>query len=311
MDDITIAILLVTYKPDWIKFRRTLHSITIQKDVSFSLVIADDGSENDFFELAEDYLKASSFTDYRFIKNKDNEGTVKNILSGLKTISATYVKPISPGDFFYDEYTLSKLVTFLEANPCSACFGDVYSYIDGDFDSIRHLKQPFIVKPYTKHCIKNQKHFFFCHHDFINGVSLVYKTDRFVYWLSELSRIIKYTEDTTTIACMLSHDEVVKYMPLNDSGFVWYEIRVGISTSGNDEWVRIIDTEIKSVFYNKNYVSKNDLLVNYQKNKFVKIMVKLFFDTFYTVRRKFMKASQPIASRLDAKDVLKKIYEKA
>jgi len=292
MNNEKIAILLLTYNPDWLKLKRTIYSIICQKGVSFSLVISDDGSNNDCFAMAEKYLKENNFHRYKFIKNEQNVGTVKNILTGLSEIHEEYVKLISPGDFFFDENTLRNTVDFLTGNQCSACFGDVYTYNSKCI--ISKLNNPRDLTPYITENLKKQRYNFFRKADFIVGAALVYNTNRLNYWLKNLSSLIKYTEDTTTIAEMLAHNEIVKYMPIKDTGFVWYEIGTGISTNGDNAWVKIINSEIKTVFrilYEQHCISKIDLEINYSERKLKRVFLKLFLIPYtiftHKLRRNF------------------------
>ena len=104
-----VTICVLTYNPDWIKFRSTLRSIICQRNVDFDIVVSDDGSEENYFDKAEEFLKENNFSDYRFIANKQNQGTVKNTISALQNVESKYVKLISPGDFLYNENVLSNL----------------------------------------------------------------------------------------------------------------------------------------------------------------------------------------------------------
>jgi len=299
-----IAILLVTYNPDWDKYRRTLYSIIIQKNVEVSLIIADDGSENDFFDLAEAYLNENNFQNYRYVKNQQNIGTVRNILSALTFVKAKYVKLISPGDYFYSENVLNEMIVFLENNPCSACFGDLYSY-NSEFE-IKKVRKPINITPYENLNIKKQKYSFFRLGDLIIGASLVYNTDRLFFWLSELCSRIKYTEDNTTIACMLANDEIIRHIPLRNSVFVWYEIGTGISTNADYKWKRIINSELKAVFdylYNLKLIKQIDIDINFSDSIFKKNFLKVIFRPFNIIKNRFIGKSKIIKDL----DVLRKL----
>ena len=56
-----VTICVLTYNPDWIKFRNTLRSIICQRNVDFDIVVSDDGSEENYFDKAEEFLKETIF----------------------------------------------------------------------------------------------------------------------------------------------------------------------------------------------------------------------------------------------------------
>ena len=100
------SVLMLTYNSSWDKTRQTLYSVLVQKDVSFEIIIADDGSDENNFEKIREYLAAWDFTTYYLVANEQNQGIVRNFNSGLVLCKGEYIKPLSPGDFLYDENTL-------------------------------------------------------------------------------------------------------------------------------------------------------------------------------------------------------------
>ena len=57
-----LSILLVQYRPDEGELRRTLSSLLRQSCRDFELVVADDGSDEDFFPLTRKILAENGFT---------------------------------------------------------------------------------------------------------------------------------------------------------------------------------------------------------------------------------------------------------
>ena len=51
-----VSVILATYNSDLKRIFETLYSILIQEKITFDLVIADDGSENNYKKEIEDYL---------------------------------------------------------------------------------------------------------------------------------------------------------------------------------------------------------------------------------------------------------------
>ena len=123
-----VTVCVLTYNPDWVKFRNTLRSIICQKSVDFDIVVSDDGSKDDCFDKAELFFNENGFSSYKLVKKTENQGTVKNAISALQHTRGKYVKLISPGDLLYDENVLAEFVDFAEHNPAAAYFGNAVYY---------------------------------------------------------------------------------------------------------------------------------------------------------------------------------------
>lgn len=114
-----ISVIVLCYNPDLEKLKCTIISIIKQKDVEYELIISDDGSALDYRRELKDWiseLNLSVNVIYNFLL--DNVGTVKNILSAVKLANGEYIKTISPGDYFFDEYSLSVYYSHL-------CIGNI------------------------------------------------------------------------------------------------------------------------------------------------------------------------------------------
>ena len=105
-----LSILLVQYRPDEGELRRTLASLLRQSCRDFELVVADDGSDEDFFPLTRKILAENGFTGAKFVKLTPNGGTVKNVLNGAKQAAGKWVFTVSPGDYLYDADTVAWLL---------------------------------------------------------------------------------------------------------------------------------------------------------------------------------------------------------
>ena len=98
----TLSIILAQYYPDKTQLRHTLDSLLIQDTYDFELIIADDGSPEDYWDDTRDYLAAHGFTNVKLSKNKVNQGTVTNMLHAVELASGQWIAGISPGDYVYD-----------------------------------------------------------------------------------------------------------------------------------------------------------------------------------------------------------------
>ena len=75
---------MATYNPSWDKCVFTLDSILRQKDITFELIVTDDGSKTNQFEKFTDYFESKGFEDYQMACHEVNNGTVKNFYDGIK-----------------------------------------------------------------------------------------------------------------------------------------------------------------------------------------------------------------------------------
>ena len=118
-----LSILLVQYRPDEGELRRTLASLLRQSCRDFELVVADDGSDEDFFPLTRKILAENGFTGAKFVKLTPNGGTVKNVLNGAKQAAGKWVFTVSPGDYLYDADTVAWLLEVLRRDAPRVAFG--------------------------------------------------------------------------------------------------------------------------------------------------------------------------------------------
>ena len=127
-----LSILLVQYRPDEGELRRTLASLLRQSCRDFELVVADDGSDEDFFPLTRKILAENGFTGAKFVKLTPNGGTVKNVLNGAKQAAGKWVFTVSPGDYLYDADTVVWLLEVLRRDAPRVAFGRLACYADRD-----------------------------------------------------------------------------------------------------------------------------------------------------------------------------------
>ena len=144
-----LSILLVQYRPDEGELRRTLASLLRQNCRDFELVVADDGSDEDFFPLTRKILAENGFTGAKFVKLTPNGGTVKNVLNGAKQAAGKWVFTVSPGDYLYDADTAAWLLEVLRRDAPRVAFGRLACYADRNGAPIRRPGDaPFDRTPY-------------------------------------------------------------------------------------------------------------------------------------------------------------------
>ena len=94
-----LTVIVLQYRPDFTALRRTLASLAMQTTRDFEVIVADDGSEQDYFAETKAYLEAHGIRPAAFVKAEKNGGTVKNLLGGLRKATGRWVFAPSPGDY--------------------------------------------------------------------------------------------------------------------------------------------------------------------------------------------------------------------
>ncbi len=239
-----ITVAIVVYNPDMRKFRATLRSVLCQKNIEYSVVIADDGSREVNWSSIESLFNDYSFKEYLIVKNDTNLGTVKNLYSAINRIDSEFVFTISPGDLLFDELTLFDIYEYCKDKyECSFFFGRAIYYQNNDgtitigetlFPKLPHIYD-FKAYPWR---VSSTAYFSRQH---ICGASYFYRTEQFKKYLIEIIEIgIKYVEDFTTAAIyILDNNQVVFF----DRNVIWYESNTGVSGSRNTKWNNILNED--------------------------------------------------------------------
>ena len=289
-----ITIVVLTYNPNWIKLRETLYSIAIQKGVNFDLVISDDGSEEDFFSEAKSFLSHFSSLRTCFLKNEKNVGTVKNLLSVFDKVKVgSFIKTISPGDFFYDENSLLKISNYIMNNCADIYFGNsfYYEYMNGQFFIYDNLRNPKDISPYVERNLSKIRHSYLIHRDYILGSAFIVNTQKLYRYLCKIQNITMYAEDTAIIY-MIADNNTILYI---DDYLFWYEYGVGISTSNNNLWNQRLYNDNKNVFllmYQKHVISPSIYYMHYSRFRSFRLLLRLYHDFFYIIRRLYLSADK-------------------
>lgn len=280
-----ISVVLVTYNSDLKKTLETIKSIISQKNVLFDLVIADDGSQDNHRKDVEEYLFFNSFSNYKFIANPKNQGTVKNLLSGVVRCNGKYVKGISPGDYLYDVYTLRDIVEFMEKNQALCAFGGAVYYSDNNSLTVHNKKSPVSDYIYTNlketYDYDQVKRAQFFYKDFILGAVAIFEKNILVEGLRFILNRVIYAEDT--IIQLIAYKNIMIYkMP---QYIFWYEYGSGISTNSSKDFMGkvfldnvnfrklLIDTYGESKFLERAYF---EFYAEYKKNITDRFKVKLW-----------------------------------
>ncbi len=236
----SVAVTVGTYNPIWKKLEATLRSILQQKNVNFQIIISDDGSKYNCFNEAKELFKKYGFSDYIMVAAKRNEGTVSQVYHGLKATNSDYVKPLSPGDLLYNEYTLARWLEFMHATQADITFGDAvfYNLKNKKLNIIPHVHNPMNMAVYQKNAsyydlIINYTLF----GDGISGASIFARRDVLFRYMKLLLGKVIYAEDFFIRLAILEKKQLFYY----PQSVIWYEYADGgISTSGKEKWINLL-----------------------------------------------------------------------
>lgn len=261
--NIQVTVLVLSYNPSWDKMKRTLNSVLMQTDINLEIIVTDDGSKDNMFDKIELLFEQNHFQNYLLLPSSVNEGICKNYLRGISTANGEYTKGISPGDYLYDERTLSEYYNYLKVNAIDVCFGNSIYYSDDKkgFKCYKVLTCPKIIKIYQDYQkyrnFNHKRKIRFCYlvaNDMIMGASTMAKTNILISYITKIVGRIKYTEDT--IFRMMVCDNIDIYY--FDRKILWYEYGTGISTSENEQWGKLLDADLSETFK----IMYQDLKVN-------------------------------------------------
>lgn len=276
------SIIIVTYNPDWDKFILTLDATIHQRYVSFEIIICDDGSKNNYESDLREYFYMNNFSNYKLVMNKENQGIVKNVLSGVRVANGEYLKLISPGDYFYDEEVLHDFLLFINKNPAEVYFGKAIYYRDeksevGNLDrKIFDINNPRDITPYVRYNQKKIRFNYIYLRDYILGASFIIEREIHKNYLEQLEDKVIYCEDCSVIA-MIADNKKVAYF---DKPFIWYEYGFGISTQKNQEWEKKLNEDNKVAFTilkEKKSISRIEYDVYYGKSRVYRRLLRCIF----------------------------------
>ncbi len=242
MDNFDVSVVVLTYNFDYAKLFCTLKSVISQKGLKFEVIVSDDASDDFNEEKIKEWFHNNNFSDYKIATRCKNQGTVGNLNDALFLCCAKYVKLISPGDLLYDVNTLKKLLDFSENNQCGICFGDcIYYSVDNNAVQIYpKLHYPKRLGIYKKNKSSRLIFNFLVLQDVILAPAYFISKDILIKYISIIHGKIKYRED---VIYFLMVADGIKFFYVN-APVVWYEYGSGISTSGNQQWYRILEEEL-------------------------------------------------------------------
>lgn len=260
-----LSVIVLTYRSDFEKLRQTLLSLIYQKNVSMQIIVADDGSPENHQDKITELFEQHSFTDYKLVMNAQNQGTIRNFLSGIDAADGEFAKAISPGDFLVGDETLCHWLGFMKEKGCEWSFSEIVNYntVNGNEAPASDVAQPVYVKPYLDENSSMARWNYVVLDDAAPGCAFMGRTQLKKRYAEELAAAgNKYAEDF--IFRMMMFDGICgAYYPV---ATVFYEYGTGISTGKSKVWADRIFGE---------YLRMNELLARRQNpDAFQKKMLK-------------------------------------
>lgn len=238
-----VSVIVLTYNPSLDKLKDTLISLLKQRDVNYEIIVADDGSKNNYFAEVKACLEKYNCENYVLVEAAKNTGTCENYMRGLKRASGKYIKAISPGDLLFEETTLCKWVSFMEEHKSKVSFGKVVYYNNEDGFKINKVKwQPQRRELYYPDNYKENAVIFnyICLLDPVVGSALLVENATLYYYLNLLIGKVMYSEDN--MFRIMVFDKI--HLDFFDETIILYEYGMGISTNSSNKWAKIIKQEI-------------------------------------------------------------------
>lgn len=272
------SVLVVTYNSDLSKILLTLKSVLRQKFEDFEIIVTDDGSAENHFEELRRYFEENHFSNYQLVGHEKNQGTVKNLISGLKHATGKYVRDFGAGDTFYCEDTMAEIYEFMEKNQYEGCFGLLQGFCFNEKGQMekRDYYHPFDIKAYRKkgtekRILKN----LVLYSDNVSGAATCYRREFYLEYLERIQDEVVYEEDIFQVLAAAEG----RQLHLFDRYMVWYEIGEGVSTKKRSKFEELLRQDVER-FYNMLYQK-------YGENKYIRKRKQL--GVFYKIRNLYVR----------------------
>ncbi len=284
-----VSVIVITYNSQLKKILFTLKTIISQKHKDFEIIISDDGSKVSYKNDILDFFNREKFVSYRYIENKVNVGTVKNIIGALDIAKGEYITIFGAGDGFYNFDSMARIVEYIENTNSEVFFGLMNSYYKNSSGKLffRPFCLPCGIIDIKKKNSTVQKNVVF-YKDNICGAAICYKSEIIKEYLKKSVDYIKYVEDICVLEMLIDGIDI----GLVDEYLFWYEGSSGISNTNNKKSVKMLrDDEIKYYDYLMEKHIDNRWIKKRKKNKilfcvpgkYLRMIVVSFFHPYRIV----------------------------
>jgi len=128
--------------------RQSIDSCLGQTYKNTQLIIVDDGSTDNTFEIVSSYKDPRM----RYVKHNRNMGMPTALNTGFANANGDYLTWTSD-DNFYAPDAITKLISFLETQNCQFAYSDFYRFSDKNLSDFEILRLPDIPDLENKNCI--------------------------------------------------------------------------------------------------------------------------------------------------------------
>lgn len=291
INKLDFSVIVCCYNPDFNELKKTINSILNQKQVNYEIIIADDGSKNEYKDKLTNYIKLINKEDYfKFSFLEENSGTVKNILKALELCDGQYIKLLSPADYLYDDLSLYEYLIAFKKGNYDLVFSDAVYYYDSqilDTNVYSYNEKVFKTKNLKKYYCKYGGYFL--------GATIAMKKNVQIEMLKRIENKVIYIEDNPVVTMLLMENYKVYGI---SKPLIWYEYGTGISTSKNvskrflDDFERVNDF-LYDYYPNNRFIKRIYKFHKLGKAGFIKklIMYFLFFPSnlFFKLKLKLFK----------------------
>lgn len=278
MEKIDVTVIVASYNPKWEKLKSTIQSIVFQKNICLEVIVADDGSKNNYCERITELLEKEKVRNFTFLASEKNQGTVKNVLRAVEIAKGKYIRLISPGDYLYGEKSLSEWYSYMECNKYFVSFGKGIYYNDdkGQCEVLKMQTSPKNIFLYQgKRNERAIRKNYLQLDDMALGAAFLTEKDIFLKYLKLICEKVRLGEDF--LYKLMVFDMIqLHYYPYP---VVWYEVGHGISNSKIGKY----DSQMLSDWKNTNRV----MLTMHAKDNFARKMQK-YIQTNERIKNKYI-----------------------
>lgn len=216
------SVVILCYNPDLDKLKKTIISIVKQVSVTKEIIIADDCSKVNYEQEIKSWITENNIKDVKYSFLKENAGTVQNILNALSISQGRYMKPISPGDYLFDENALLEYKNTFEKEKCDATFSDSIYYSEYGVVNKRQY-------PHNRNVFKSKKlpKTYRLYNTFFLGATICTTKELWIKGLEYFEGKDRLLEDYAIMCYLFFFNYRVVGI---DQPLVWYEFGTGVST---------------------------------------------------------------------------------
>ncbi len=299
-----ISVVVLTYNATYADIEHTILSIINQKKIEYEIIVADDGSKENYFENIHDLFKRKSFNNYQLMSSDINRGTCINYYNAIKMAKGEFIKPISPQDFFFDENSLFNWYNYMKKNNIQVSFGNAVYYEKVDNKMVicqRNSTKPTLVSLYKIDNYRKKEIFIdnLILNDCILGASYICSRELLMKYLPQLLEKVKLCEDFVYRLMLLDDIKICFY----DNAVIYYCYGTGVSAKKKSDGSSILhDDELAF----KKLISK----LSDKKNKRIIKFLSIDFNNRY-INRIMSFVYFPIAIKLKVRTKINIILGKA